>query len=90
LSERRPTLRTRWGDRGHINVRGNNIEMNFSAVALMVKGMFALRKPTLYDLFTLHALARGDLIEEEEDADLVFSVEKESQFDFENIIGNYL
>ena len=39
---------------------------------MMGKAIANLRKPTLYDLFTMHAHARGKLVESRDRADTVF------------------
>lgn len=90
-STRGRRIRTTWGDRGHIRTTGNNVESNYSAMSLMVKAMFSLKKSTLYDLFNLHAKGRGELVEDIEDAETIFSVDEGvTPFDIEDIISNYL
>ncbi|MMZ70129.1 hypothetical protein D1872_331040 [compost metagenome] len=53
--------------------------------------MANLRKPNLYDLFLLHAEARGQLVAAPEEADLVFSVHSGiTPFDLETIMAQYI
>ena len=89
LSERKVV----WADVGlkrnprHVN----NVEGNLSQMTLIGKSITEVIKPDLYSLFLIHADARGSLVEEEGDADTVFSVEKGiTPFDLETIASEYL
>ncbi|GIP22152.1 TerD family protein [Paenibacillus sp. J22TS3] len=69
----------------------NNVEGNQKGMVLMGKAMTALRKPDLYDLFMLHAQARGELVDARDQAGSVFSVDKGvTPFDIELIMSEYL
>jgi len=69
----------------------NNIEGNLTGITLMGKGLSELHKPDLYTLFTLHAEARGTLVEKPEEAEKVFSLtEGTTPFDIEDIVSEYL
>jgi hypothetical protein len=69
----------------------NNIEGNEKGMVLMGKAMTNLVKPNLYDLFELHAKARGIRCEDKENADAVFSLDKGiTPYDYEKIISEYL
>lgn len=69
----------------------NNVEGNQKGMVLMGKALTALRKPDLYDLFTLHAKARGELVDTIEQADTIYSVEQGiTPFDIEQIMAEYL
>ncbi len=69
----------------------NNVEGNQKGMVLMGKAMTALRKPNLYDLFMLHAKARGECVAQENQADTVFSVDHgTTPFDIEQIMAEYL
>ncbi|MED2010633.1 TerD family protein [Brevibacillus borstelensis] len=69
----------------------NNVEGNQKGMVLMGKAMTALRKPDLYDLFTLHAQARGEQVNTPELADAIFSVENGvTPFDIEQIMAGFL
>ncbi|MFF2448156.1 TerD family protein [Neobacillus sp. NPDC058068] len=69
----------------------NNIEGNLTGIVATGKAMTSLAKPNLYQLFELHARARGELIEELEEADTIFSVmEGITPFDIEKIIAEFL
>lgn len=54
----------------------NNVANNLSGVSLMLHALTSLVKPSLYDLFALHARARGELVALEADAKTVFSLER--------------
>lgn len=70
---------------------GRNVESNRTTLALMLQAMTQVAKPNLYDLFRLHAEARGEIIEEIEEADTVFSIDEGiTPFDYETIVGEYL
>lgn len=69
----------------------NNVEGNQKGMVLMGKALTTLRKPDLYDLFTLHAKARGELVDTIEQADTIYSVEQGiTPFDIEQIMAEYL
>ncbi|ULL14155.1 cytoplasmic protein [Paenibacillus sp. H1-7] len=69
----------------------NNIEGNQKGMTLMGKAMTSLVKPTLYDLFKLHAAARGQETEREDDAQTVFSVKRGvTPFDTGTILSEYV
>ncbi|MFU8802373.1 MAG: TerD family protein [Bradymonadaceae bacterium] len=89
-------LRTRqviWAD---IALRSNpryvvKIEANRSSVAHVIRAMTNLVKPDLHTLFSLHAAARGTLVEDITEADTVFSLETGiTPFDVETIMADYL
>ncbi|WP_090909644.1 TerD family protein [Paenibacillus sp. cl141a] len=69
----------------------NNVEGNQKGMVLMGKAMTALRKPDLYDLFMLHAKARGEFVDHAEQAETIFSVEHGvTPFDIEHIMADYV
>lgn len=52
--------------------RGNNIENNANAVKTIMEAIITNRnKVSLYDLFNMHAMARGSVVDTPEDADVV-------------------
>lgn len=54
----------------------NNVESNQASIKDVLKSITSLgSKSTLYDLFTLHIEARGILVENIEDADIVFGID---------------
>jgi len=62
-----------------------------NAVAAAAKALALARKPNLFDLFSLHAQARGELVATREEADAVFSLsDGVTPFDFEKIAGEFL
>ena len=52
---------------------GNNIESNLSGVNATCYAMTHLNKPNLYDLVMLNALARGTVVTDRNEADIIFS-----------------
>ncbi|MCE5172950.1 TerD family protein [Paenibacillus profundus] len=69
----------------------NNVEGHQTGVVAMGKAMTTTAKPSLYDLFRLHALARGQLVEREEEAQTVFALQRGiTPFDMEEIMASFL
>jgi stress response protein SCP2 len=69
----------------------NNVLGNMSTLTIMNKAMLSLVKPSLLDLFTFHAEARGELVKTIDDADIVFSLKQGiTPFDTDTIVGEYL
>lgn len=69
----------------------NNVEGNAKGMSLMGKSMTNLVKPNLYDLFKLNAIARGEIVTDEKDADVIFSVNKGiTPFDTDEIMAEYI
>ena len=52
---------------------GNNLESNLSGVTATCYAMTRLNKPNLYDLVTLNAIARGTIVHDRNQADIIFS-----------------
>lgn len=78
---------------------GNNLESNLSTVAATCYSVVNMHKPSMYDLIELHAKARGVLVENKEEADIVFDIEKDASedavktvtpYDLDEIMGEYL
>jgi hypothetical protein len=56
---------------------GNNVENNKASIMDTMEAMaLSADKASLYELFSLHAAARGEIVENREDADFVFSVDE--------------
>lgn len=69
----------------------NNIEGNQKGMVLMGKAMTTLKKPNLYDLFMLHAKARGRLVDNAAEADTIFSVDEGiTPFDTSRIMAEFI
>ncbi len=64
-----------------------NVESNMSGIEMMVKSVINIKKPNLYDLFTLHVKARGKLVDKE-DADVIYDASFAENY--EEIVGEYL
>lgn len=69
----------------------NNVEANQKGMVIIGKAMTYLKKPDLYDLFTLHAKARGGLAASPQEADTVFSVDQGvTPYHIEQIMAEYV
>lgn len=70
----------------------NNSHSNRDSLVLMARAVVGLVKPTLYDLFEMHAEARAkDLVASREEADTVFSMhEGITPFDADKIMSEFL
>jgi hypothetical protein len=69
----------------------NNVESNLPSMTLMGKALTTMHKANLYDLFELHALARGEWVDDPIEADTVFSWHKGiSPFDISLIMSEFL
>ncbi len=69
----------------------NNIEGHQTGIVAMGKAMTTIEKPNLYELFRLHAMARGQLVERPEEAEVIFSPQAGiTPFDIEKIISSFL
>lgn len=68
----------------------NNAKSSRNGVVLMSRAMVELNKPNLYDLFEMHALARG-VLSDREGADTIFSMhEGVTPFDGDIIASQYM
>lgn len=76
--------RTRWG--------GNNVESNAASIEEKLEVIVhSKNKLSLYELFELHALGRGELINSAEEADTIFSIEQGiTPFHINEINAEYL
>ncbi|MNM34523.1 hypothetical protein D3C81_451700 [compost metagenome] len=69
----------------------NTIENNMKGMIALGKAMTSLTKPTLYELFSLHALSRGEIVDNIEEAETIFSVENGiTPFDIEQIMAEFI
>jgi hypothetical protein len=85
--------RVHWVDLSmpHILDTQVNVEGNKRGLAHLGRAMVGLVKPTLYDLFVLHAEARGERVFERENADLVIATDGDiTPFDVTTIMSVYL
>lgn len=81
-----------WCDMGlrrHPSV-ANHVAGNLSGIAVTMRAMVELNRPSLYDLFMLHGRARGEVVETAEEAETVFSVDTGLPFEFERIASEFL
>ena len=52
---------------------GNNLESNLKGVTATCYGMTHLNKANLYDLISFNAMARGNIVTDRNEADIIFS-----------------
>ncbi|MBA2664257.1 MAG: TerD family protein [Bradymonadaceae bacterium] len=82
-----------WTDiamRAHPNYNVN-VEGNRSSASHIVRAMVSMAKPNLHTLFSLHAEARGVLVDALEEADTVFALDQgTTPFDIETIMARYM
>ena len=73
---------------------GINVESNMPSVIATCKAMTDMQKPNLYDLFMLNGKGRGLIVENKEDADITFGLDREeynvTPYDIDTIVGEYL
>ena len=71
---------------------GNNIESNQASIQETLEAVIdAKHKLSLYELFTLHATARGEIVNSKEEADTVFSLKSGvTPFDINTINSEYI
>ena len=71
--------------------RYDMIETKQTGIVAVGKALTNLPKPNLYELFTLHAQARGKIVKSKKQADVVFSIDEGiTPFDIEEITSKYL
>lgn len=69
----------------------NNVANNLTGIGYNVKAITNLIKPNLYDLFMLHAEARGQVVSSKEEADTVFSLhEGVTPYMFDRIASEFM
>jgi len=69
----------------------NNVEGNQNGMVFMGKAMISFIKPNLYDLFELHAASRGQLVENTEKAQTIFSLDRGiTPFDTGKIMSEFI
>lgn len=72
---------------------GINVESNLPSVVVTCKAMIDIKKPNLYDLFTLNAKARGIITDNPDEADIRFGLDDSCDVrpsDIDVIVGKYL
>lgn len=72
---------------------GINVESNLPSVVVTCKAMVDVKKPNLYDLFTLNAKARGVITDNPDEADISFGLDDNCDVkpsDIDVIVGKYL
>lgn len=69
----------------------NMIENQNKTIQHMVQSMVYLSKPNLYDLFEMHAHARGEVVSDKKDAETIFSLhEGITPYEYETIASEFM
>jgi hypothetical protein len=69
----------------------NNVHNNKNNISLLCKAMTNLNKLNMYDLFMIHAEARGKIVKNIDKADTIFSETKGiTPFDIDKISSEFL
>ena len=68
----------------------HNVASTRGTIELLGKAFTSLKKPNLYELLSLHAAARGEAVEAEEEADVVFSVKAGTPFELDRIASEFM
>lgn len=68
----------------------NTIGRNIVGISLSIKAVATMKKPSLYDLLSLHAKARGETVTSPDDAETVFSVDAGTPFELDRIASDFL
>jgi hypothetical protein len=68
----------------------NNVHGNLGGIALTLRSLVEMQKPNVYDLFTLHAEARGERVDSPAEADTVFSVANGTPYRLDEIAAQYM
>ena len=65
---------------------GNNLESNLKGVTATCYGIAHLNKPNLYELVYLNALARGEIVKDRNEADIIFSNDKTVPYEIVTVV----
>lgn len=69
----------------------NMVEHQNKTIEHMVQSMVYLEKPNLYDLFEMHAHARGEVVTSKEEAETIFSLhEGITPYEYETIAADFM
>lgn len=69
----------------------NTLENNFASAREVLQIMTNLKRPNLYELIIMNVMARGMLVDNKEEADIIFDLEDGiTPYDIDEIIGKYL
>nr|MBP6352043.1 hypothetical protein [Candidatus Obscuribacter sp.] len=67
----------------------NTIAVNRKGIQVSLQAMVEMSKPDLYDLLSMHARARGTLVESRDNADVVYSAD-DLPFDLTHIASQFM
>lgn len=71
--------------------QANNVVTNKNSIFLTMKAMLNVSKQNMYDLAILNVKARGELVDNREDADLIFALDEGiTPYDTDIILAEYL
>lgn len=75
---------------GTIRPAQNTVGRNIVGVSLSVQAIATMKKPSLSDLLSLHATARGEMVASPDEAETVFSAESGTPFELDRIAADFL
>lgn len=67
----------------------NTVAVNLKGIQVSLKAMVEMSKPDLYDLLSMHARARGTLVDSRDNADVVYSAD-DLPFDLKHIASQFM
>lgn len=79
-----------WVDQTVTDSQWGSVYTKRKTIGQVLQAISELVKPNMYDLFELHAKARGKLVKNPEKADTVFSIENGTHFDLDTIASQYM
>ena len=81
-----------WCDLGisHNTRWSNTVAANEKSINMMVKSIVEMHKPNLYDLLELHAMSHGTLVDDKNNADIIWDESSGIQFEVEKIASEFL
>lgn len=77
-----------WCDAAMAGSVGHTVASSRGSIQLLGKAFANIKKPNLFDLFSLHAKARGKIVTDQGNADVVFSVK--DAFELEKISSEFM
>lgn len=70
----------------HSGFGGNNLESNLRGVTATCYGLTHLNKPNIFDLVSFNAVARGTVVTDRNEADIIFSNDKKIPYEIVEVV----
>lgn len=69
----------------------NDIKFNRKNLTYTLESIINICKPNLYDVISMNAIARGEIVDNKEEAEVVYSIDGDvTPFDVDIIVGEYI